>query len=197
MANSHLRTKGTSAIAEDAAWWAARGGPGLRSLGFDPLSWKKEVSYVLSYPRAMGKRALQQKRATVRTIRAALLTAEERERLRQVARYEGSPHHKKNPGDFKLTPPSAPRPEKTLCDEAGVSRRSEAERLLALAIERGLASEKTVADGLPKQLWVVDENGRVFEAMHGGSTPGSYHGYPIRRTDPLFTEVSKRWNGEA
>ena len=42
-----------------------------------------------------------------------------------------------------------------------------------------LVSEATASDGLPKQLWVVDEHGQVFEAMYGGSVAGRYHGYPI------------------
>ena len=115
--------------------------------------------------------------------------------MRAVASYEGSPHHKRNPGDFRLTPPAAPRLDKTLCDEARVFNRSVAERLFERAIERGLVSESTVAEGLPKQLWVVDESGRVFEAMYGGSTTGCYHGYPIRRSDPLFEKVVQAWNG--
>lgn len=45
----------------------------------------------------------------------------------------------------------------------------------------------------PKQLWVVDEDGQVFEAMYGGSREGAYHGYPIRKTDPFFDEVHRTW----
>ena len=121
------------------------------------------------------------------------LTDAQREDLRQHAVYEGSPHHKRNPGDFGLIPPQAPRPDKTLCDEAGVFERARAERLLSSAIERGLASEATTAQGLPKQLWAMDDRGQVFEAMAGGSRPGCYHGYPIRKSDPLFEEVASKW----
>lgn len=141
----------------------------------------------------MGKKALEQKRVTVRTIRTNRLTEEEKAQLRKVARYEGSPHHKTNPGDFGLVPPSAPRQDKTRCDEAGVFRRSVAQKLLAAAIERGIASEATATDGLPKQLWAVNESGQVFEAMYGGSQPGCYHGYPIRRSDPLFEKIVNLW----
>ena len=141
----------------------------------------------------MGKKALQIKRTTVRTVRGTPLTENERSKLRSMAAYEGSPHHKRNPGDFGLTPPAAPRLDKTLCDEAGIFKRAVADTLLAKAIDRGLVSEAIAADGLPKQLWAVDDTGQVFEAMYGGSAPGRYHGYPIRRTDPLFDEVSKAW----
>lgn len=142
----------------------------------------------------MGKKALEAKRSTTRTLRAEPLTPEERRDLRQRARYEGNPQHKRNPADFGLTPPAAPRPEKTLCDEAGVLRRAEAEALLLAAIERGLASEADAAPGTPKQLWVVDAQGRVFEAMHGGSRVGCYHGYPIRQSDPLFARIVRAWS---
>jgi hypothetical protein len=141
----------------------------------------------------MGKRALEVKKSTVRRIRIPGLSVQERSFLHEHAAYEGSPHHKKNPGDFGLTPPAAPRPDKTLCDEAGIQRRDEAVALLARAIDGGLVSAGTVPENFPKQLWVVDDEGRVFEAMSGGSRAGRYHGYPIRRTDPLFDQVSKAW----
>lgn len=133
----------------------------------------------------MGKKALEAKRATQRKIRTTPLTLEESSRL-AGARYEGSPHHKRTPGDFDLTPPVAPRSDKTLCEEEGVARRAQAEHLFNCALQRRLVSESITPEGFPKQIWVVDEEGRVFEAMHGGSRPGSYHGYPIRRSDPLY-----------
>jgi hypothetical protein len=142
----------------------------------------------------MGRRALEAKRQTKRTIRDNRLSAEERAELRAHAAYEGSPHHKRNPVDFGLTPPSAPRADTTRCDEAGVLRRTDALRLFELAIERGIVSDSTAPDGLPKQLWAVDDQGRVFEAMYGGSVAGRYHGYPIRRSDPLFDQVSAQWS---
>ena len=142
----------------------------------------------------MGRRAQQARQVTRRMIRGDTLSEPEKVRLRGEARYEGSPYHKRNPGDFGLTPPSQPRPDKTLCDEAGIKNRSEAESLFAQAIERGLVSRSESAAKFPKQIWVVDESGRVFEAMHGGTREGRYHGYPIRRSDPLFGDVSKAWN---
>ena len=137
----------------------------------------------------MGKRALAAKRSTSRELRPSRLSETEQNFLRENAMYEGSPHHKRNPGDFGLTPPAAPRLDKTLCDEAGIFRRADATALLIRAIDGGLASAATAANGFPKQLWAVDEKGRVFEGMYGGSKSGCYHGYPIRRDDPLFKEV--------
>lgn len=141
----------------------------------------------------MGKKALEVRKATMRTIRSALLSDKEKAFLRANAVYEGSPYHKKNPGDFGLTPPAAPRSDATLCDEAGVTQRAVASALLDAAIDGGLASEATTPEGFPKQIWTVDDQGRVFEAMYGGSRTGCYHGYPIRTKDPLFDRISKIW----
>jgi hypothetical protein len=141
----------------------------------------------------MGKKATSMRRVTRRALRAMRLTAEERDFLRQNGGYEGSAYHKRSPGDFGLTPPAAPRPDKTLCDEAGLTRRADADALLAQAIDGGLASEATGAPGFPKQLWVLAQDGQVFEAMYGGSRMGLYHGYPIRRSDPLFDQVVTAW----
>jgi hypothetical protein len=40
--------------------------------------------------------------------------------LAEEVRYGGNSEHKMNPGDFELTPPSGPRPGKSLCDTVGV-----------------------------------------------------------------------------
>jgi hypothetical protein len=126
-------------------------------------------------------------------MRATPLTAQERKFLHDHAGYEGIAYHKRAPGDFGLTPPAAPHPDKTLCDEAHVTRRALADALLARAIDGGLISDDFVAPGVPKYMWVVDENGRVFEAVHGGSRTGLYHGYPVRRDNPLFDDVMRAW----
>ena len=141
----------------------------------------------------MGKKAQGKRRVTRRTMRAAPLDEGERAYLREHAKYEGVSYHKRSPGDFGLTPPAAPRPDKTLCDEAGITQRDAAQGLLMRAIDGGLASETSGTKHFPKQLWVVDDAGQVFEAMYGGSATGMYHGYPIRREDPFFDEVTKAW----
>jgi len=137
----------------------------------------------------MGTKAQELRRMTRRKVRATRLSDDEKAHLRRNAGYEGSPYHKRNPGDFGLVPPSVPRPDKTLCDEAGVRSKQEALRLFALAVEQGLVSEATTHGDYPKELWVVDEHGRVFEGMYGGSRDGRYHGYPIRRSDPLHQRI--------
>lgn len=80
---------------------------------------------ILGRRRARGTRSKQIREATERTLRAAPLTEDERAFLRANAAYEGSPFHKKNPNDFGLTPPTyAVKPEKTLCDEAGITQKA-------------------------------------------------------------------------
>jgi hypothetical protein len=64
-------------------------------------------------------------------MRETRLTSEEQAVLRRAASYEGSPYHKRSPGDFGLIPPAAPRLDKTLCDEGGVTARAGADALLA------------------------------------------------------------------
>jgi hypothetical protein len=82
-----------------------------------------------------------------------------------------------------------------LCDEAGTFDRARASELLVRAIERGIVSDRD-AGGFPKQMWVVDEHDQVFEAMLGGTRQGHYHGYPIRRSDPLHDEILAVWKDD-
>jgi hypothetical protein len=141
----------------------------------------------------MGQQARRVRDETKRSIREAPLTAAQRDFLAAHARYEGSPLHKKEPHNFDLTPPSSPREDKTLCDEAGIFDKKVAFDLFRLAVEVGLVSETEKAAGFPSQIWVVDADGRVFELMYGGSVVGRYHGYPIRRSNPLFNKIATAW----
>ena len=53
-------------------------------------------------------------------------------------RYGGNPEHKRNPGDFGLTPSARLRADKTACDEVGITKRQVALRLLREGIKKGL-----------------------------------------------------------
>jgi hypothetical protein len=145
------------------------------------------------YPLRVGLRARAARQETERKIRVELLSDEERAFLVAKARYEGSPLHKARANDFGLTPPTNPRKDKTLCDEAAAFDKATAKLLFEAAVARGLVSEGKTGDGFPKQLWVVDK-GRVYELMYGGSQAGRYHGYPIRESDPLADLVRARWD---
>jgi hypothetical protein len=105
-------------------------------------------------------------------------------------RYTGNPEHKRRPGDFGLTPPSAPRPGKTLCDQAEIYTRAEALALLQAGLRRGMFSSQE-RDGWPQNVWAVTERGYPLEAQLEG--PGVYHGYPMAKTDPFREMILDRW----
>lgn len=54
--------------------------------------------------------------------------------------------HKRSPGDFGLRPPSNPRPDATLCDDAQIFKKAEAQEILEAGIDRGLVSDATGID---------------------------------------------------
>ena len=115
-------------------------------------------------------------------------------KLAGSVKYTGNPEHKRNPGDFGLSPPSQPRRDKTLCDAAGILTRTDAHKYLRLGLKRGAVSEQFV-DGWPKIVWAVTEDGIPLEAQRDGT--GSYHGYPMPPEDPMVAEIKKfwAWNG--
>lgn len=115
-------------------------------------------------------------------------------RLSKKIRYGGNPEHKKTPGDFGLTPPSAPRQGKSLCDVAEVFNRREALSLLQEGMRKGLVSDQEV-QGWPKNVWsvVVKERPIPMEAQLENPATGCYHGYPMPESDPLAVEVLVRW----
>jgi hypothetical protein len=113
--------------------------------------------------------------------------------LSRRARYGGSPQHKRNPGDFGLVPPADPRPDKTLCDDAGVLRRGVAENLLREGMRRGIVSRQR-RGGWPQNIWAVTAEGAALEAQLENPASGAYHGYPMPVADPLRAEVVRRWS---
>ena len=118
--------------------------------------------------------------------------AAELERLAGCVGYGGNPEHKKNPGDFNLTPPSDPRQGKSLCDVARIFRRDEALKLVQAGLRKGLVSDRT-AGGWPKNVWAVTHDCIPMEAQLENAELGTYHGYPMPETDPLALEVVRRW----
>lgn len=109
----------------------------------------------------------------------------------QVA-YGGHPHHKRSPGDFGLTPPSSPRPNKSLCDGVGIFQREVAQHLLVSGMRRGIVSPDT-ADEFPRYVWSVTDEGIVLEARCDDPRRGRYHGYPLEPCDPMTELVRQRW----
>lgn len=105
-------------------------------------------------------------------------------------RYSGNPEHKRNPGDYGLKPPSAPRPGKTLCDQVEIYSRTEALALLRDGLLRGTFSVQE-RDGWPQNVWAVTSRGEPLEAQLEGQ--GVYHGYPMAEADPFREQVLDRW----
>lgn len=113
--------------------------------------------------------------------------------LASRVKYGGNPYHKRNPGDFKLTPPALPQPDKTLCDLADITTKREALRLLKSGVQKGLVSRQT-RGGFPQNIWAVrEEDSFVFEAQLENQGLGTYHGYPMSSNDDFRFEVLKKW----
>lgn len=121
------------------------------------------------------------------------LTAPELEQLASNVRYGGNPEHKRNPGNFGLTPPSAPRPDKALCDDCGIVDKSTAEFLLSEGAKRGTVSVQMKGQW-PQNIWAVTEDGYPLEAQLENQTLGTYHGYPMPEADPMRNEILERWH---
>lgn len=110
------------------------------------------------------------------------------------ADYGGNPEHKRNPGDFGLTPPASPRPHKSLCDDANITSRQQAKSLLLAGIRKGLVSQqRTHSSGWPQNVWAVTEEGVALEAQLENPERGIYHGYPMPEQDPLVVMVLEEW----
>ncbi len=129
-----------------------------------------------------------------RKIAALEITPEEvRARLARRSRYTGSPLHKRNPGDYCLTPPSSPRPRKTLCDGDRPILKEEAQNLLKEGFFKGMMSERWSGEW-PEMVWAVSGNREVFEAQLENRDQGHYHGYPLQVNDDFRTTVLKEWD---
>jgi hypothetical protein len=89
--------------------------------------------------------------------------ADDLQQLAASVRYGGNPEHKRNPGDYGLTPPALPRTDSTLCDLAGVFERRSALRLLQEGIRSGMISEQ-FRGVFPQNVWAVTESGCPLEA---------------------------------
>lgn len=118
--------------------------------------------------------------------------AAELRRIAEAVRYGGNPEHKRNPGDFGLTPPAAPRLDKTLCDEVRIFDRATATEHLRRGLLRGWVSD-VPAGGWPQNIWSVTEQGEALEAQLENAMQGIYHGYPLQESDPFRDEVLRRW----
>ena len=119
--------------------------------------------------------------------------SERLQELMSTVQYGGHPHHKRSPGDFGLTPPASPRPNKSLCDGVAIFERSIAAGHLVSGLRRGAVSAD-VEQGFPRHIWSMTADGRVLEARCDDHVQGRYHGYPLEPDDPMADLVIERWN---
>lgn len=121
------------------------------------------------------------------------LSAAERAALAERVGYGGNPEHKRNPGDFGLIPPSAPRADKTLCDAVTIFSRSAALAALREGVRRGLVSRAT-RGSFPQNIWSVTADGVPLEAQLENREMGTYHGYPMSENDDFRATILGAWN---
>ena len=108
-------------------------------------------------------------------------------RIENEARYTGSALHKRRGADYGFSPPANPRPHKSLCDGGRVVARDEARALFREGVRRGMISTFR-EDELPKYVWSVASDGRVYEAkVERGSR--NYHGYELGRDDEAMRRL--------
>ncbi len=112
--------------------------------------------------------------------------------LAKNIKYGGNPAHKRNPGNFRLNPPSSPRPDKSLCDDAGIFRKQEALKCLRAGVRKGMISTRII-NGFPKNIWSVSKSGQPLEAILENPINGTYHGYPLQENDPFAKIVLAHW----
>jgi hypothetical protein len=115
--------------------------------------------------------------------------------LAKKVHYGGNPEHKRHPGDFGLTPPSAPRSDKTLCDLAGIRSRVAALSALRSGVLKGLISAQRRGI-FPQNIWSVTDDGIPLEAQLDNEQAGTYHGYPMPEADPFREVVLRAWNAD-
>lgn len=118
---------------------------------------------------------------------------EELEKMANTVVYTGNPKHKKNPGDFGLVPPADPRPNASLCDNARIFSKTEAQKLLREAFRFGLVDSRSNPGEWPKIVWMVIHGKMVLQGMYEND-PGHYHGFPLLPgDDPICKEVMRAW----
>ena len=111
------------------------------------------------------------------------------EQLAAKVQYRGNPKHKRNPGNFGLTPPAQALPGATLCDDSGVCSRQEATALLRDGAMLGLVDVHET-NGWPRMIWSVRQHDHmVFEARLENRQQGHYHGYPMHEDNPFRADL--------
>ena len=110
------------------------------------------------------------------------------------ARYLGSAHHKKRPGDYGygLIPPVNTRHHKSVCDDLRPINLKEATRLFRAGVQSKMVSGYLENGDLPKFVWAVDDQGEAYEAKLGDDGQ-SYHGYRLYRDQRVRRYILGEW----
>jgi len=123
---------------------------------------------------------------------ADMFSPDERRRMATTVVYGGNPQHKRSPGDYGLTPPSQPRPDKTLCDGNRPIAKAEATELLRKGLDKGMCSHCSSQEW-PQNVWAVSLDGEIFEAQLENREQGAYHGYPVPVDDDFRRVIQREW----
>jgi hypothetical protein len=115
--------------------------------------------------------------------------SDEIEHFRSTLKYIGAPFHKKYPGNYGFTPPTAYRPAKSICDGKRSILKEEAVKLFLAGIDKELFGNPG-PDGMPKYVWAIDDDGEVYEAKTDST---GYHGYRLEDEDDWRDVVLKAW----
>ena len=115
--------------------------------------------------------------------------------LAQIIQYEPYAKHKRQPRAFGLDPIPGVSEDATFCDEHAGFTPADMERipwLLERGVMAGLTSD-SMASGVPRLVWTVDDNGWVYEARLTNVGGALYHGYPLLPGDVVATQVLGRF----
>lgn len=110
--------------------------------------------------------------------------------------YEPHSKHKSRPRAFGLEPLGAVSEDATYCDGHAGFEPQDTNRIPQLVwrgITAGLIGAKQ-AQGDPKVIWTVDDNGWVYEARLTMPSRAVYHGYPLLPGDAMAIKVISRFS---
>ena len=107
--------------------------------------------------------------------------------------YGGNSKHKQYPHLFALPPFEGERGDATLCDQHagfGPDDMTSVPRLLKRGVLAGLV-------GTGRIVWVIGNNGWIYECRLTNAGRCEYHGYPVRASEPICHPVYKRFSAWA
>ena len=128
-----------------------------------------------------------------RLVADGVWTASRRASLVEHLAHGGNPEHKARPNDYGLSPPTNPRPGKTLCDAQAPFPRQDAYDLLVSGVMRCMSSERCSGE-VPQNIWAVLGNETAYEAQLENATQCTYHGYPMPNDDDFRAVILREWS---